>query len=80
VQMGLPSTWRYGRGPGIGTVTMVSWGRFICLVLVTMATLSLARPSFSLVEDTTLEPEGKFMRAILRVPSRFGDVSGGSGL
>ncbi|NP_001103365.1 fibroblast growth factor receptor 2 isoform X11 [Rattus norvegicus] len=56
--MGLPSTWRYGTGPGIGTVTMVSWGRFICLVLVTMATLSLARPSFSLVEDTTLEPEG----------------------
>ncbi|XP_076409759.1 fibroblast growth factor receptor 2 isoform X9 [Peromyscus maniculatus bairdii] len=55
--MGLPSTWRYGRGPGIGTVTMVSWGHFICLVLVTMATLSLARPSFSLVEDTTLEPE-----------------------
>ncbi|XP_063137182.1 fibroblast growth factor receptor 2 isoform X14 [Rattus norvegicus] len=55
--MGLPSTWRYGTGPGIGTVTMVSWGRFICLVLVTMATLSLARPSFSLVEDTTLEPE-----------------------
>nr|AWB80852.1 membTag-mKate-sdAb19-LD0-TCS(L)-Gal4 [Mammalian expression vector pEXPR156] len=34
---------------------MVSWGRFICLVVVTMATLSLARPSFSLVEDTTLE-------------------------
>ncbi|XP_017652174.1 fibroblast growth factor receptor 2 isoform X10 [Nannospalax galili] len=56
--MGLPSTWRYGRGPGIGTVTMVSWGRFICLVVVTMATVSLARPSFSLVEDTTLEPEG----------------------
>ncbi|XP_052053268.1 fibroblast growth factor receptor 2 isoform X3 [Apodemus sylvaticus] len=55
--MGLLSTWRYGRGPGIGTVTMVSWGRFICLVLVTMATLSLARPSFSLVEETTLEPE-----------------------
>ncbi|XP_063526412.1 fibroblast growth factor receptor 2 isoform X13 [Pongo pygmaeus] len=56
--MGLTSTWRYGRGPGIGTITMVSWGRFICLVVVTMATLSLARPSFSLVEDTTLEPEG----------------------
>uniref|UniRef100_A0A9L0K2C9 Fibroblast growth factor receptor n=3 Tax=Equus TaxID=9789 RepID=A0A9L0K2C9_EQUAS len=37
---------------------MVSWGRFICLVVVTMATLSLARPSFNLVEDTTLEPEG----------------------
>lgn len=62
--MGLPSTWRYGRGPGIGTVTMVSWGHFICLVLVTMATLSLARPSFSLVEDTTLEPEGKFPHAV----------------
>ncbi|KAM6185791.1 fibroblast growth factor receptor 2 isoform 3-T3 [Rhynchocyon petersi] len=55
--MGLMSTWRYGRGPGIGTLTMVSWGRFICLVVVTMATLSLARPSFNLVEDTTLEPE-----------------------
>uniref|UniRef100_A0A7N4NNM7 Fibroblast growth factor receptor n=1 Tax=Sarcophilus harrisii TaxID=9305 RepID=A0A7N4NNM7_SARHA len=36
---------------------MVSWGRFMCLVLVTMATFSLARPSFNLVEDTTLEPE-----------------------
>ncbi|XP_049710658.1 fibroblast growth factor receptor 2 isoform X8 [Elephas maximus indicus] len=56
--MGLTSTWRYGRGLGIGTVTMVSWARFICLVVVTMATLSLARPSFNLVEDTTLEPEG----------------------
>ncbi|XP_072828116.1 fibroblast growth factor receptor 2 isoform X4 [Vicugna pacos] len=55
--MGLTSTWRYGRGRGIGTVTMVSWGRFICLVVVTMATLSLARPSFNLVEDTTAEPE-----------------------
>ncbi|VTJ82367.1 Hypothetical predicted protein, partial [Marmota monax] len=58
VQMGLTSTWRYGRGLGIGTVTMVNWGRFICLVVVTMATLSRARPSFNLVEDTTLEPEG----------------------
>ncbi|XP_010631077.1 fibroblast growth factor receptor 2 isoform X9 [Fukomys damarensis] len=56
--MGLTSTWRYGRGPGIGTVTMVSWGRFFGLVVITMATLSLARPSFNLVEDTTLEPEG----------------------
>uniref|UniRef100_A0A8C8YCP1 Fibroblast growth factor receptor n=2 Tax=Felidae TaxID=9681 RepID=A0A8C8YCP1_PANLE len=37
---------------------MVSWGRFLCLVVVTMATLALARPSFNLVEDTTLEPEG----------------------
>ncbi|XP_036591050.1 fibroblast growth factor receptor 2 isoform X5 [Trichosurus vulpecula] len=55
--MGLMSTWNYGKGPGIGTVKMVSWGRFICLVLVTMATFSLARPSFNLVEDTTLEPE-----------------------
>nr|AFO11005.1 fibroblast growth factor receptor 2 variant 1 [Bos taurus] len=36
---------------------MVSWGRFLCLVVVTMATLSLARPSFNLVDDTTVEPE-----------------------
>uniref|UniRef100_A0A8C6DXN3 Fibroblast growth factor receptor n=1 Tax=Moschus moschiferus TaxID=68415 RepID=A0A8C6DXN3_MOSMO len=56
--MGLTSTWRYGRGQGIGAVTMVSWGRFLCLVVVTMATLSLARPSFNLVDDTTVEPEG----------------------
>ncbi|XP_026968597.1 fibroblast growth factor receptor 2 isoform X11 [Orcinus orca] len=55
--MGLTSTWRYGRGRGIGTVTMVSWGRLVGLVVVTMATLSLARPSFNLVEDTTVEPE-----------------------
>ncbi|XP_055976456.1 fibroblast growth factor receptor 2 isoform X6 [Sorex fumeus] len=55
--MGFPSTWRYGRGRGISTVTMVSWGRVLCLVVVTMATLSLARPSFNLVEGTTSEPE-----------------------
>ncbi|XP_004468128.1 fibroblast growth factor receptor 2 isoform X7 [Dasypus novemcinctus] len=55
--MGLTSTWRHGRGSGLGTVTMVSWGRFVCLVAVTMATVSLARPSFNLVEDTTFEPE-----------------------
>ncbi|XP_072661182.1 fibroblast growth factor receptor 2 isoform X17 [Canis lupus baileyi] len=59
VQMGVTSTWRYGRGRGIGTAAaMVSWARFVCLAAVTMATLSLARPSFNLVEDTTLEPEG----------------------
>ncbi|XP_076982351.1 fibroblast growth factor receptor 2 isoform X9 [Tamandua tetradactyla] len=56
--MGLTSTWRYGRGPGLGTVAMVSWGRLVCLAVVTMATVSLARPSFNLVEDTTFEPEG----------------------
>ncbi|KAM6306054.1 fibroblast growth factor receptor 2 isoform 6-T6 [Aegotheles albertisi] len=39
---------------------MVSWdlGCLICLVVVTMAGLTLARPSFNLVvEDATLEPE-----------------------
>ncbi|XP_044924835.1 fibroblast growth factor receptor 2 isoform X4 [Mustela nigripes] len=56
--MGVTSTWRYGRGRGIGTAAaMVSWARFGCLVAVTMATVSLARPSFNFVEDTTLEPE-----------------------
>ncbi|XP_027449679.1 fibroblast growth factor receptor 2 isoform X13 [Zalophus californianus] len=56
--MGVTSTWRYGRGRGTGTATAVlSWARWGCLVAVTMATLSLARPSFNLVEDTTLEPE-----------------------
>ena len=62
VQMGLKSTWRYGNGPGIYSKKMVSWdsGCLICLVVVTMAGLSLARPSFNLVvEDATLEPEGK---------------------
>ncbi|XP_071302085.1 fibroblast growth factor receptor 2 isoform X5 [Agelaius tricolor] len=59
-QMGLKSTWRYGNGPGIYSKKMVSWdsGCLICLVVVTMAGLSLARPSFNLVvEDTTVEPE-----------------------
>lgn len=61
-QMGLKSTWRYGNGPGTYSKKMVSWdsGCLICLVVVTMAGLSLARPSFNLVvEDATLEPEGK---------------------
>ncbi|XP_071605671.1 fibroblast growth factor receptor 2 isoform X13 [Heliangelus exortis] len=61
VQMGLKSTWRYGNGPGSYSKKMVSWdsGCLICLVVVTMAGLSLARPSFNLVvEDATLEPEG----------------------
>ncbi|XP_058277440.1 fibroblast growth factor receptor 2 isoform X4 [Hirundo rustica] len=60
VQMGLKSTWRYGNGPGIYSKKMVSWdsGCLICLVVVTMAGLCLARPSFNLVvEDTTVEPE-----------------------
>ncbi|XP_016154985.1 PREDICTED: fibroblast growth factor receptor 2 isoform X10 [Ficedula albicollis] len=60
-QMGLKSTWRYGNGPGIYSKKMVSWdsGCLICLVVVTMAGLCLARPSFNLVvEDTTVEPEG----------------------
>nr|XP_013223554.2 fibroblast growth factor receptor 2 isoform X8 [Columba livia] len=59
-QMGLKSTWRYGNGPGIYFKKMVSWdsGCLICLVVVTMAGLALARPSFNLVvEDATLEPE-----------------------
>ncbi|XP_042313202.1 fibroblast growth factor receptor 2 isoform X6 [Sceloporus undulatus] len=60
VQMGLKSTWRNGRGPGTGTEKMVSWDSccLICLVVITMAGFSLARPSYNLVgEDTTLEPE-----------------------
>ncbi|XP_071419770.1 fibroblast growth factor receptor 2 isoform X10 [Pithys albifrons albifrons] len=61
VQMGLKSTWRYGNGPGIYSKKMVSWDSacLFCLVVVTMAGLCLARPSFNLVvEDTTVEPEG----------------------
>nr|XP_048714061.1 fibroblast growth factor receptor 2 isoform X8 [Caretta caretta] len=58
--MGLKSTWIYGKGPGTGTKKMVSCnsGCLICLVVVAMAGLSLARPSYnSVVQDTTLEPE-----------------------
>uniref|UniRef100_A0A673T0I8 Fibroblast growth factor receptor n=1 Tax=Suricata suricatta TaxID=37032 RepID=A0A673T0I8_SURSU len=56
--MGVASTCRYGRAPGIGAAApVVGSGGFLCLVVVTMATLALARPSFNLVEDTTLEPE-----------------------
>ncbi|XP_016062642.1 PREDICTED: fibroblast growth factor receptor 2 isoform X9 [Miniopterus natalensis] len=53
--MGLTSTGAYGRAPRGGT--MAGWGRFLCLAVVAMATLSRARPA-SLVQDTTLEPEG----------------------
>ncbi|XP_061491792.1 fibroblast growth factor receptor 2 isoform X2 [Rhineura floridana] len=58
--MGVKSTWRYGRRPGTGTEKMVNWDSccLICLVMITMAGFSLARPSYNLVgEDTTLEPE-----------------------
>ncbi|XP_039336706.1 fibroblast growth factor receptor 2 isoform X8 [Mauremys reevesii] len=61
VQMGLKSTWIYGKGPGTGTKKMVSCnsGCLICLVVVAMVGLSVARPSYnSVVQDTTLEPEG----------------------
>lgn len=60
--MGVKSTWRYGRGSGTGIEKMVSWNSccLICLVVITMAGFSLARPSYNLVgEDTTLEPEGE---------------------
>lgn len=61
-QMGLTSTWRYGKGPGTGTEKMVRWDSccFMCLVMITMAGFSLARPSYNLVgKDTSLEPEGE---------------------
>ncbi|XP_007432608.1 fibroblast growth factor receptor 2 isoform X1 [Python bivittatus] len=57
--MGLKSTWSYGRQPQTGTEKMFSWDSYclICLVMITMAGFSLARPSDSLVgEDTTSEP------------------------
>lgn len=63
----------------MGAGTMVSWGRFICLVVVTMATLSLARPP-NLVKDTTLEPEGKLFHFTVGVPSWFGGLSGEAAL
>ncbi|XP_078247287.1 fibroblast growth factor receptor 2 isoform X5 [Pogona vitticeps] len=52
--MGLKSTWRHGRRPGTGTEKMINWDSccLICLVVVTMAGFSWARPSY-----TTLEPE-----------------------
>lgn len=76
--MGLTSTGAYGRAPRGGT--MAGWGRFLCLAVVAMATLSRARPA-SLVQDTTLEPEGKLPRFSFRVPRGvwvwvWGGVSG----
>lgn len=60
--MGLKSTWRHGKGPRTCTKKMVNWDSccLICLVMITMAGFSLARPSYNLVgEETTLEPEGE---------------------
>ncbi|KAM3834286.1 fibroblast growth factor receptor 2 isoform 1-T1 [Vipera latastei] len=57
--MGLKSTWSYGRQPQTGTDKMFSWDSYcrICLVMITMAGFSLARPSDTLVgEETTSEP------------------------
>uniref|UniRef100_A0A2D4MVN9 Fibroblast growth factor receptor n=1 Tax=Micrurus spixii TaxID=129469 RepID=A0A2D4MVN9_9SAUR len=53
------STWSYGRQPQTGTEKMFSWDSYccICLVMITMAGFSLARPSDSLVgEESTSEP------------------------
>ncbi|KAF7253354.1 Fibroblast growth factor receptor 2 [Varanus komodoensis] len=58
-QMGLKSTWRYGRGSGTSTEKMICWDSccLICLVLITMAGFSMARPSYNLVgEGTTSKP------------------------
>ncbi|XP_069095322.1 fibroblast growth factor receptor 2 isoform X7 [Pleurodeles waltl] len=52
------STWRCRSGPGRGTERMFSWSYLMGLVMVATATLSLARPSYNIAEDTTLEPEG----------------------
>lgn len=60
--MGLKSTWSYGRQPQTGIEKMFSRDSYcrICLVMITMAGFSLARPSDSLVgEETTSEPGGK---------------------
>lgn len=60
--MGLKSTWRHGKGPRTCSKKMVNWDSccLICLVMITMAGFSLARPSYNLVgEDTTPEPEGE---------------------
>ncbi|XP_069095312.1 fibroblast growth factor receptor 2 isoform X11 [Pleurodeles waltl] len=55
--MGRKSTWRCRSGLGRGTERMFSWSYLMGLVMVATATLSLARPSYNIAEDTTLEPE-----------------------
>ncbi|XP_069095307.1 fibroblast growth factor receptor 2 isoform X6 [Pleurodeles waltl] len=57
LQMGRKSTWRCRSGLGRGTERMFSWSYLMGLVMVATATLSLARPSYNIAEDTTLEPE-----------------------
>lgn len=74
--MGVTFIWRYGRGRGVGIVIMVSWGRFICLVVVIMVILFLVRFFFNLVEDIILESEGKLFVFIFRVLSLFWDLFG----
>ncbi|XP_078500064.1 fibroblast growth factor receptor 2 isoform X5 [Lissotriton helveticus] len=56
--MGRKSTWQCRAGPGRGTERMFSWSYLMGLVMVATATLSLARPTYNIAEDTTLEPEG----------------------
>ncbi|XP_066549362.1 fibroblast growth factor receptor 2 isoform X9 [Amia ocellicauda] len=43
---------------GLSTNSMSTWVCLLCLSVVSMAAVSVARPPFITTEDTTLEPEG----------------------
>ncbi|KAK6481904.1 fibroblast growth factor receptor 2 isoform X2 [Huso huso] len=55
--MGLEARWGSMEGSGISNNRMFTWGCLLCLAVVSMATLSLARPPYDLSEDTTAEPD-----------------------
>nr|XP_015202289.1 PREDICTED: fibroblast growth factor receptor 2 isoform X10 [Lepisosteus oculatus] len=57
-QMGSVSGWRSTGAWGISASRMSTWACLLYLALVSMATVSLARPPFNTEEETTLEPEG----------------------
>nr|XP_015202287.1 PREDICTED: fibroblast growth factor receptor 2 isoform X7 [Lepisosteus oculatus] len=56
-QMGSVSGWRSTGAWGISASRMSTWACLLYLALVSMATVSLARPPFNTEEETTLEPE-----------------------
>nr|XP_033797122.1 fibroblast growth factor receptor 2 isoform X7 [Geotrypetes seraphini] len=46
-----------GRGAAVGSEKMLQWCHFMGLLMASTLTLALARPSYGLHEDTTLEPD-----------------------
>ncbi|XP_029466403.1 fibroblast growth factor receptor 2 isoform X6 [Rhinatrema bivittatum] len=64
------------RGGAVGSDKMVQLGHIMGLLVVSTLTLALARPSYSLVEGTTLEPEESPTKYQISQPKVFSVIPG----